>query len=88
MLRAGVSDIRERWWNGPEGYAFFAEARTEKTGDLPRAVHRDGERIVVDVLRAWRPPVNPSGIVGECADLLKCYRLLRVTGDRYAGRCP
>jgi hypothetical protein len=50
--------------------------------------HRDGERCVVDAVRAWRPPFNPSGVVAECAALLREYRVSRVTGDRYAGEWP
>jgi len=50
--------------------------------------HRDGERGVFDVVRAWAPPFNPSGVVAECAELLASYRCSRVTGDRYAGEWP
>jgi len=50
--------------------------------------HRDGERAVVDVVRAWPAPFNPSGVVAECADLLRDYRVQRVVGDRYAGEWP
>ena len=46
--------------------------------------HRDGERAVLDVCRAWRPPFNPSGVIAEAADLLRSYRLSTVEGDRYA----
>src|SRR5262249_43568362 len=47
--------------------------------------HRDGERAVVDLLRGWRAPFNPSGVVEEAAELLRGYRVSRVTGDRFAG---
>ncbi len=50
--------------------------------------HKDGERCIVDVARAWRAPFNPSGVVEECADLLRSYRISKVTGDRYAGEWP
>jgi hypothetical protein len=43
--------------------------------------HRDGERGVVDCLRPWAPPFNPSCVVEECAALLRDYRVHRVTGD-------
>ena len=43
---------------------------------------------MIDLLRAWPAPFNPSGVVGEIADLLRQYRLYRVTGDRYAGEWP
>jgi hypothetical protein len=50
--------------------------------------HRSGERIVIDVVRAWTPPFNSSGVVEEAAALLKMYRCREVTGDRYAGEWP
>jgi hypothetical protein len=50
--------------------------------------HKDGERGVVDVIRAWPAPFNPSGVVAECADLLDAYRVSRIFGDRYAGEWP
>ena len=46
--------------------------------------HRSGDRVVLDAIRAWAPPFNPSGVIEEAADLLKTYRLTQVTGDRYA----
>ena len=36
--RSGLRDIQESLLNGPEGYAFFAEADAPKTGNLPRSV--------------------------------------------------
>jgi hypothetical protein len=50
--------------------------------------HRDGQRIVVDVLRGWSAPFNPSGVIEECAELLKMYRIHTVVGDRYGGEFP
>jgi hypothetical protein len=50
--------------------------------------HRVRERVVIDVVRAWPAPFNPSGVVEEAASLLKQYRVGKVTGDRYAGEWP
>ena len=44
--------------------------------------HKDGERAVLDVCRAWRPPFNPSGVIAEASDLLARYRISDVEGDR------
>jgi hypothetical protein len=46
--------------------------------------HREGDRVVLDVLRAWSPPFNPSGVIAESADLSKAYGLHSTTGDRFA----
>ncbi|ODS55792.1 MAG: hypothetical protein ABS36_09400 [Acidobacteria bacterium SCN 69-37] len=46
--------------------------------------HRDGDRVVLDVLRTWTPPFNPSGVIAESADLSRAYGLNSTTGDRFA----
>lgn len=50
--------------------------------------HREKSRTVVDVLRAWTPPLNPAGVVDELCELLRFYGCRRVVGDRYAGEWP
>jgi hypothetical protein len=48
---------------------------------------RDGSAFV-DLVRAWTPPFNPSGVVEEIAAILADYRVRKVVGDRYAGEWP
>lgn len=50
--------------------------------------HKQNEVAVIDCLREVRPPFSPEGVVGEFAQLLKSYRIGKVTGDRYAGEFP
>jgi hypothetical protein len=45
-------------------------------------VHRDGERIVLDVIRGRHG--NPAAAVAEFAGLAKQYRCQRITGDNYS----
>jgi hypothetical protein len=45
--------------------------------------HQDGNRIVIDCLRAWHSR-NPEGTVAECADLLRRYNVSTVRGDHYS----
>jgi len=47
--------------------------------------HREGSRLVQDVLRAVRPPFDPYRVVSDYASLLKEYQCASVTGDKYAG---
>jgi hypothetical protein len=47
--------------------------------------HREGSRLVQDVLRAVKPPFDPYQTVADYASLLKEYRCASVTGDKYAG---
>jgi len=46
--------------------------------------HRQGERVVMDVIRGRRPPFDPAGVAAEYAELAKSYRCSPV-GDNYAG---
>ena len=43
------------------------------------------DRSGMDVLREVRPKFSPSGVVTEFAQLLRGFRISRVTGDHYAG---
>jgi hypothetical protein len=47
--------------------------------------HRDGDRFIADVVRAAKPPFDPSAVTKEYAALAKDYRITTVRGDAYAG---
>ena len=47
--------------------------------------HREGEAVVIDMVREIRPPFSPADAVVEFVDVLKSYRCRKVTGDRYGG---
>jgi hypothetical protein len=76
----------------PPLQGFSYEAFTDPSGGAPGGDaftlsigHREGERLVQDVLRVTKPPFNPQTTVKEYASLLKNYRIATVEGDRYAG---
>ena len=46
--------------------------------------HRHDDRAILDLIREIKPPFSPEAVVREFAELLKLYRLDRVTGDQYA----
>jgi hypothetical protein len=50
--------------------------------------HRSGENAIVDFVRAWKPPFDPSLVVAECGEALKPYRIYAITGDAYGGEWP
>ncbi|MGH7134014.1 MAG: hypothetical protein ACREJO_18970 [Phycisphaerales bacterium] len=50
--------------------------------------HREGDRVVQDVLIEIRPPFDPDAAVQEIAGVLRRYGVSSVTGDRYAGAWP
>jgi hypothetical protein len=70
-------------------YEAFADPSGGRADAFTLAVgHRGGGRAVVDALRAWPAPFNPTGVVEEAAALLRAYRVSRISGDRYAGEWP
>ena len=48
--------------------------------------HRDGDRVVIDCLRARKG--EPAAITAEFADIFRAYGLRHVTSDKYAGSWP
>lgn len=80
------SDVRERAPAAGAIYSGFVDAASGSGKDAftLAIAHRDGERAVLDLVRAWRPPFNPSGVIAEASDVLKSYRCSTVSGDRYA----
>jgi hypothetical protein len=50
--------------------------------------HRDGNVVVVDLVRERRPPFMPSQVIEELIPLVRSYRIGKVTGDRWAGGFP
>ena len=47
--------------------------------------HKDGEHQVVDFLKAWDPPFDPSEVVQQIAEICKQYRVTQLVGDKYGG---
>jgi hypothetical protein len=47
--------------------------------------HKEGERVVIDLVRGRRPPFDPASVVAEFCGVMKAYRISRATSDRYAG---
>lgn len=78
--------VRERPPVSGVAYVAFDDPASGSGADAwTKAIaHRDGDRVVLDVLRAWLPPFNPSGVIAESAALSKAYGLHVTTGDRYA----
>jgi hypothetical protein len=50
--------------------------------------HTEDERAVVDAVREITPPFSPDAVIEEFATLLKSYRIVSISGDRYAGEFP
>jgi hypothetical protein len=78
--RAPLSDVT--YWAFVDPSGGSADSMTLAIG------HRDGDVAVLDAVRERKPPFSPEDVVEEFAALLKCYRISKVVGDKYAGEWP
>ena len=80
-----VSDVRERPPVDELSYQAFCDPSGGRRDAFTVGIgHRDGDVAVLDVLRTWPAPFNPSSVIAEAAELLETYRVRQITGDRYA----
>ena len=83
--------IRERTPQSGISYQAFVDPSGGSANSMTLAIgHLDQARnvAVIDALRERRPPFSPEQVVGEFADLLKTYKITRITGDRFANIWP
>jgi hypothetical protein len=69
-------------------YTGFVDPSGGRADAFTLALAHQEARVVVDLVRAWHPPFNPTGVVEEVAQLLRRYRVREVGGDRYGGEWP
>src|SRR5262249_32910740 len=50
--------------------------------------HHDGEKVVLDAIRAAKPPFDPAEVTREFSEFLKLYGIISVVGDNYGGEGP
>jgi hypothetical protein len=50
--------------------------------------HNEAQKAVLDLVKAWHPPFDPSAVVGEISELAKGYGVSSLTGDNYGGEWP
>jgi hypothetical protein len=51
--------------------------------------HKDSTgKAVIDLLRGFKPPFDPSVVVGELSEILHRYGIVTVEGDNYGGEWP
>lgn len=68
--------------------AFVDPSGGSKDAFTLAIAHRHDDIMVIDAIRAIKPPFSPAIVVDEFAQLLKSYRITEVTGDRYGGEFP
>jgi hypothetical protein len=89
--RAIEQGVRERGpLPGVRYHAFLDPAGGSGQDSFTLAVaHREKEDVaVLDCVREVKPPFSPEAVVKTFVDVLREYRVGRVTGDRYAGSWP
>lgn len=67
-------------------YIAFADLSGGRSDDAALAIgHREnGKKVVVDLLRRYRPPCNPNDVIAQMVGELRKYGVRRVMGDNYA----
>jgi hypothetical protein len=50
--------------------------------------HPQEDGVILDAIRAVRPPFNPSEVVQQFSEFLKSYGLSSILGDNYGGEWP
>jgi hypothetical protein len=78
--RPPLSDVEYRAFVDPSGGS--SDSMTVAVG------HRQDDTVVIDAVRARKPPFSPDDVCAEFGALLKTYRVSTVSGDRYAGEWP
>jgi hypothetical protein len=64
--------------------AFDGASGSGKDAAVLTVAHPESDKTILDCLRVWRPPFNPSGVIAEASDVLRSYGLSECTGDAYA----
>jgi hypothetical protein len=89
VVEACIGDYREMPPASSYSYCAFVDPSGGSSYSFTVAIaHKVGDQIVVDAVCERRPPFSPEDVVAEFAELLKLYRVSRITGDRYAGEFP
>ncbi len=70
-------------------YIGFTDLSGAVTDSMALAIaHREGDRVVLDLVRERPSPCSPEDVVQEFAALVTRYHVPVVRGDRYAGEWP
>jgi len=66
-------------------YRCFVDASGGRHDHYTLAVgHKEGDRVIIDVIRGIAPPFDPQEATEQYAKLAKEYRCLSATGDNFA----
>jgi hypothetical protein len=91
IVEACVGDYAEQLPRADITYRAFVDPSGGSKDSFTLAIsHRDyrNDLVVIDAVRECVPPFSPEQVIEDFATLLKSYRVIKVTGDRYAGEFP
>src|SRR5262249_44983511 len=78
--------VRERAFNRQHAYVAFVDPSGGSSDSMTMAIaHKEGNTVILDLLRESRPPFSPEAVVAEYASTIRGYRCSTCYGDRYAG---
>ena len=81
--------VRERARAANVQYAAFCDPSGGRQESFTLAVgHREGDCVVLDLLRERHAPFDPGSVVAEFSGTLRDYGLSEVHGDKYGGEWP
>ena len=82
-------DVRERAPMERTRFFGFIDPSGGSVDSMTMCIgHKQDDVVIIDALRERKPPFSPEDVVAEFAELLKSYRISKVTGDRYASEWP
>ena len=82
-------ELQPMWRDRGTAYQGFVDPSGGGRDSFTLAIaHKEGDMMILDMIRERRPPFSPDAVVQDFATDLKRYGLSRVTGDRYGGAWP
>ncbi len=66
-------------------YSAFCDVSGGRGDDATLAIaYREGRKVILSLIKRWRPPFNPYQVIGSMAEELRRYRIRRIIGDNYS----
>jgi len=70
-------------------YRVFVDPSGGRRDQFAVAVgHRKGNIAMIDLVKSWSAPFDPSEVIKQCTEVLKPFRIRTVVGDAFAGEFP
>jgi hypothetical protein len=70
-------------------YKAFTDASGGRSDDFALSIghySHSRSKYVIDLVKTWKPPFQPSEVIGEVSNICKKYNCRRITGDKYGAQ--